>query len=196
MWHNHMTQPWLAVHPGNPGFNLDSTMDTYTRYTRSRKLITEPSMSDISGARSTRSLRSQVSLNNADIQASTQATSRKAPTKWTDHDETLLIQFLATKKAEAGDTFGYQRSTFNNAAVHINQSSMHKMGVPKSGDSCKTKWGNVSSIYYESMICWLQLIFISIAKSCLLYCCRYKENFRLLMEWRGWCWNCGWSCLG
>ena len=126
-------------------------MTIHTRYTRSRKLIALPSMSDISSTGSNRSLRSQVSLNDADIQASTLATSHKVVTKWTEHDETLLIQFLATKNAGAGNTFSYQRSTFNNAAVHINQSSMHKMGAPKSGDSYKTKGSNVSSIYYDML---------------------------------------------
>src|SRR6267154_5729618 len=91
----HVTQLHDSAVTCSSGRGSISTMDTYTRYTRSqaRKLITEPSLSDVSSAGS---LQSQVSLNDADIQASTQATSScKAPTKWTHHDETLLIQFLA-----------------------------------------------------------------------------------------------------
>ncbi|KAG2342368.1 hypothetical protein BDR05DRAFT_1000997 [Suillus weaverae] len=117
-----------------------------TRYTRSRKLITVPSMSDISSAGSARSLRSQVSLNDADIPAST--SSRKAFTKWTEHDETLLIQFLANHKSEAGDTFSYKQMTFTEAAKYINDLSKHKKGAPKSRDPCKTKWTNLKAAYY------------------------------------------------
>src|ERR1700722_7319450 len=64
---------------------------------------------------------------------------------WSVEDETALIDFLITHKAEAGDGLNYKSSTWTAAAAHM--LPLTTKGGPKTADKCKTKWGRVCVTY-------------------------------------------------
>lgn len=60
---------------------------------------------------------------------------------WTIEDETALIDFLAERKAEAGDGANFKGAVWGAAAQEMAKHTT-KGGV-KTADACKTKWGRV-----------------------------------------------------
>ncbi|KAG1882696.1 hypothetical protein F4604DRAFT_1539141, partial [Suillus subluteus] len=54
--------------------------------------------------------------------------------------------FLATHKAEAGDSVTFKNSVYSDASKHLNTLYPTHRGAAKSQSSCKTKWNNMSFI--------------------------------------------------
>jgi hypothetical protein len=60
---------------------------------------------------------------------------------WTSEDETALIQFLNSRRAEAGDGANFKQTVWNAAAAEMAKHTT-KGGV-KTAAACKSKWTRV-----------------------------------------------------
>ena len=68
--------------------------------------------------------------------------------QWNEQEVTALLEYLNGHKSEAGDGGSFKMSTFNVAAVHIQQHLTQ--GPVKTGKMCKTKWNMVCLLLYYS----------------------------------------------
>ncbi|KAG1884550.1 hypothetical protein F4604DRAFT_1509613, partial [Suillus subluteus] len=66
---------------------------------------------------------------------------------WELEEESELIAFLATHKAEAGDNTTFKNSVYSDASKHLNALYPTYRGAAKSQSSCKTKWNNLKKSY-------------------------------------------------
>ncbi|KAG1888611.1 hypothetical protein F4604DRAFT_1915625 [Suillus subluteus] len=73
--------------------------------------------------------------------------SRKLATHWELEEESELIAFLATHKAEAGDNTTFKNSVYSDASKHLNALYPIYRDAAKSQSSCKTKWNNLKKSY-------------------------------------------------
>jgi nucleoid-associated protein YejK len=98
-----------------------------------------------------------------DIGKSTDTVNSSASAKakhaiWTHQEELTLVQFLAERRAEAGDGMSFPKKTWERAAEEMRQ--YPTAGGPKTWSVCKNKWGRVS---------WLPSIFPRAALLTLLF---------------------------
>ncbi|KAG1855569.1 hypothetical protein F4604DRAFT_1590739, partial [Suillus subluteus] len=73
--------------------------------------------------------------------------SRRLTAHWELEEESELIAFLATHKAEAGDNATFKNSVYSDASKHLNALYPTYRGAAKSQSSCKTKWNNLKKSY-------------------------------------------------
>ena len=72
-------------------------------------------------------------------------TSGKA--QWSEDDEIALIEYIAERKAEAGDGMKFKASFWSGAAKEMVLHS--SLGGVKTSQGCSSKWDRVRTIYLE-----------------------------------------------
>jgi Myb/SANT-like DNA-binding domain len=104
------------------------------------------------------------------------STSGPGAVQWTVGEEEILIDFLVTHKAEAGDGLNFKASFWTAAAEHMQPHT--KKGGKKTADKCRSKWNRVSLKAYLQT----HLIYHSIASSFIPNCQSPQVAIWLVME--------------
>ncbi|KAH9478162.1 hypothetical protein JR316_0008615 [Psilocybe cubensis] len=66
---------------------------------------------------------------------------------WSDEDLEVLIAFLVSKKAAAGDGLSFKDAIWTEAAQEVNNKSPPLRGAPKTAGSCKSKLHKLKQIF-------------------------------------------------
>ena len=95
----------------------------------------------------TRSSPSQSVHSDSDGASQANADPAKGPVHRSEANETTLVEFLITHKAEAGDGLNFKPSVWTAAAEHMWPLTMK--GGPKHAEKCKAKWSRVHQIHFH-----------------------------------------------
>ncbi|KIK76424.1 hypothetical protein PAXRUDRAFT_100051, partial [Paxillus rubicundulus Ve08.2h10] len=92
------------------------------------------------------STHSQGTINPTDLQQSQSKQNRKLPALWTEEEETFFINFLISEFASSGNG-GFKRTTFQEAAKHLEVKFTEQAGGEKTFASCQSKFQALKKSY-------------------------------------------------
>ena len=103
--------------------------------------------SDASSIGSGRSLRSKGRIEDPDPRGTgIRKSSRKPAAQWNCDEEAALVEFLCVNVGAAGDTLGFKKRTFEEAAAHLKKTFPKYKGGEKTHLVCQSKWQSVSLV--------------------------------------------------